>query len=365
MFELKLFIAQPLNKVVYYIRNNTTGTHSIVNAGTLEPLNDVEHIVTEVIPINGNIITKYNVNPLVIGDDRGEYYIVYAPLNKDNIYDAENNDIHNLNYGKLITASEILIPDLTSLKYGKMKNIDLKSPNVKSLQNYVDNTDSNNTDTIDSNNVEEITNSVENTGNYSPAPIVSSFSNYNVTPRYSSFSSTSNMSSTPEIAPAPNTGTIIEFNNVKNEVQNVKLEVKSEMSEMNKKNEEMRKDIAQLYDIFDALIRRTYGGYMYPVQRKTPIRINGCTPKQITVEDYNKMIGENKVKRVAFDAILQPYVGSHRSDNRILTVYDLNENIFFVECHYDPKTNKVSPCKFGDSAAPSASATVPVTNNTK
>ena len=111
MFELKLFVAQPLNKVVYYIRNNETGTHSIVNAGTLQPLNDSK-LVREVIKINGDITTDYDVNPVVIGNDKGEYYIVYAPNYSNVIYDSRNNNIQSLNYGNLLTCTEILIPDL-------------------------------------------------------------------------------------------------------------------------------------------------------------------------------------------------------------------------------------------------------------
>ena len=274
MFEFKLFVAQPINKAVYYIRNMNTGTHTIINANTLQPLDKLA-VITEVIRIKVDIITEYEINPLVVGNENGEYFIVYAPHNDNRIYDSSGIDIRKMNYGTLVSATEISIPDLTNYKSGSLPSVSLLSPNMLSLELY------NELNNRSENLIEE-----KLIGNYSPAPLSSVLSIFEQadnkeTAIISSTPNTlnrSNMSNTPSISNTPSlyradpgTGTMLELSQMKSE-----LEKKIELLQTNEVKEakelsEMKKGILQLYDVLNALIKRIYGVYMYPVSRKTPM----------------------------------------------------------------------------------------------
>ena len=336
MFEIKLFIAQPINQPLYSIRNTETGIQTLINAATLEPLADAyAKKITQTIRIKGDVITDYDVAPLIVGNTNNEYFIVYAPRKQNSIYDSARNNIEKMNYGELVSVVEIAIPDLNLYKSGILLPIKLLPANMESLFNFI-------------NKQENFNNQQENVGNYSPAPV----SYYNeidlFQERQERQVNTTPLSNTPivQYRADPGTGSSIELTEIKTELEKKINSIQSEQSNKNNQIGEIKKDIAQLFDVLEALIKRIYGGYMYPVIRKTPLRIEGRELEKMSVEDYNKLSAEGKFDRVLFDAILQPYAGSQRNDNRILTVYDKNGGAFYVECNYDPKTQKVGPCKY-------------------
>ena len=297
MSDIKLFLAQPLNKVVYYIGSKKTKDPLIFNAATLQPISDMKNITT-VIPIEGSLVAKYGVHPFVVSTASGTYHIVYAPQNDNYLYDHKGMPVK---IGKLVSATDILIPDLDTLNNDLPSAAQLDTPNSDSLIHY---------------------NDLEETGNYSPAPIYG----VSATPRFS-----------PE-PEAPNTGTIIEIAEIKNQYEDLNKKIQ------NLSLADIKKDIAQLYDIMEALTRRIYS--MYPVNRKTPIRIGNIEPQEMSVDEYQKLAVQNKIKNAEFPPLMQPYAGSHRSDNRIMTVHDLSGNMFYVNCNFDPKTNQLSAPKY-------------------
>ncbi len=129
------------------------------------------------------------------------------------------------------------------------------------------------------------------------------------------------------------------------EIQNIKqkLETPSRDPEVLS----LKRDVAQLYDILDALIRRVYS--LYPINRLQPMRIGGVDLTEISLDEYERMRKRGEILEDRIDPLLQPYISSHRSNNRIKTVISKNGKGYFVQCFIDPVTKNISGPQFKES----------------
>lgn len=100
----------------------------------------------------------------------------------------------------------------------------------------------------------------------------------------------------------------------------------------------LRNDVAQLYDVMDALIRRIYE--IYPVTPKTPLRIKNMYPTEINLGMYEQLKQQGQIMNEWYEPILQPYVSSHRKMTRVLTVFTKDGKAYYVICSVDPKTGE-------------------------
>lgn len=297
MNTLKLFFGVPLNKVVYCVKNNS----ALFNASTLESISDSSRI-QNIIPIEGALLSKYGTHPFVVCTEKETYHIMYTKNGKLYMSDGQSPSV-----GRIESFVDICIPDIQNFN-GKILNpVLLDNPDINVIIEY--------------NNSVGSQTPIFAKQQHSPAPQF-------IAPPSPIFDHLH--------TEAPNTGTIVELS-----------EIRSKCEELDRKvgeNGDVRKDIDQIFDILDALIRRVYS--LYPVKRKTDIRSGKILYQEMTVPEYMKLVQDNKLKNKDFPALFQPYAGSHRSENRIMTVTDTSDKNYYVVCNFDVKTNKLTEPKF-------------------
>ncbi|AYV85980.1 MAG: hypothetical protein Solivirus2_51 [Solivirus sp.] len=288
--EFTLGFGIPANKVVYY-----NPGRNILSAVDLQEEPD---FINEIIPVEGKLTTDFGVNPLFVATDRGTYHLLYAPLGPlgtSKVYDSEGNEPH---FGKILSSLEIVIPDKS------WRPIRLSPANIDSFNKFVESQEEKETNSNNSVTMHEMGNFGSRNGNYDDTSILQ------------------------------------EIEKIKSRLENQSQKTPVVDPEISN----LRRDVAQLYDILDALIRRVYS--LYPINRQMPMRINNYELTEIPLDEYERMKRRGEISEDRIDPLLQPYISSHRSNNRIKTVISKSGKGYFVQCNIDPTTKNISLPQF-------------------
>ena len=103
----------------------------------------------------------------------------------------------------------------------------------------------------------------------------------------------------------------------------------------------IKQELADLKSSYRALTQRIY--QIYPVELPMSLKSDGASVKApvISVDELMKKMTANEVDSNFLDPILQPFAGSHRSNNRLISFKNKDGSYCHVRASYDPKTNKI------------------------
>lgn len=284
---------------MYSLDNPALGdTVFIYNAGSLQLASDPQ--MESFTEIDGLVTPKFGVKPLVVCYKNGEFEILYAPTNSDRLLRSDGTSARP-DRSSVTATSVIAVPDLDLNEVGnpELTPVSLDEPNQTSVNTFIK---ASRTPAVEIKPPQ--TESAPTPGPRSPSPRMTKTS----TPRKT-------------LEPAPI---------VVQGVSDAQITA-------------LRQEIEELKSIVQAMNRRNYK--IYPVDLPQQIPVNGQLAPVISVDEIMKKMGEGQMERFELNPMLQAYAGSHRSNNRLLTFYGKNGDIYHVRADYDPKTNKINPPK--------------------
>jgi len=119
-------------------------------------------------------------------------------------------------------------------------------------------------------------------------------------------------------------------------------------SELTNKVEKLQKEIVkvkaaeeELRGVVKALIQRLYEINSPSIVLPPSIKVDGKDPEIVSVEKIQEILNNGDIEKMETDPLLQPYGGGHRTNDRYLTFYGKNGNLYLVRANYDPKKNKL------------------------
>jgi hypothetical protein len=304
----KVFLISPLRVVIYSFSGDDSISY-IYNAGSLEPIRNPK--IDSFKEITGVVTTRFGVNPVIVGYDDDSFEILYSPP-RSGILLQSDGSAANSRGRKVTVISSILIPDLSRSYIGSsIRSVDLDDPDVSLIQNYIDQSQMSQPMSPEpSNQMLAQPISVPVGVNSIDSPVYS-----NDSPR--------------DTIKSPTPKLVI----IKPEQINI------EQEEIKKLREEVR----ELRSMLKAFVQRSYK--MYPVDCPSNLRIDNKLAPVISFEDAQAKLNKNEVERCVMDPLLQAYAGSNRGNNRLVTLFSKDGNIYHVRAEYDPKENKINPPK--------------------
>lgn len=102
-------------------------------------------------------------------------------------------------------------------------------------------------------------------------------------------------------------------------------------------------ELEELRAVVRALTQQLY--QILPVDLPKTFRVDGKKAKMISFEELEKREKKGEIMDRVWDPMLQPFAGSHRSSDRMLTCYSQRGEIYLVPVRYDPKTGVMSAPK--------------------
>lgn len=291
---LQVFLISPGDIIVYSFTDPSTGADIIFNAGSLSKI--LQPIISDVVPISGMITPKFQVNPTVFAYDNGKYELVYAPSGDNYVYRSDGSKVTH-NKSQIHATSKIQIPDTNRSTAHELLPLNLSEPNVDSIQKFIEMSHQGIEYQIETEPIESPKITAKSPSPRAKQEVITEI--------------------TPVIVP--------------------------DTKELKEKIHELEQEVQDLKSILKALNQRIY--QIYPVDLPTSIRVDKKQIPVISLEEITKKMNEGKIERYILDPLLQPYAGSHRSQNRLLTFYEKDGNVCHVRAEYDPKANKINPAK--------------------
>ena len=301
--------------------------------------------------ISGNITSKFGVKPVVLGYENGTYELIYAPKELNYVFKSDGKIAKHNKIPIVLQSQPIKIPDIDKmLLNSKTKNlpeVNLNNPNSDNIRKYI----------------EMSQQGIEYTSNLSYDELKSleiSISKPKITlPSSRKLPVKPLEIIVPQIeivTPIPQVEIITPCNSAlpqQFDVENeglmspkpkitkpkkvvVSLESTSEIKEL-------KIEVAELRSMLKALTQRIY--QLYPVEMPQELRYNNKIGPVIPFEDIKKKMADNQITGMVVEPLFQPYGGSHRGTNRILTFTDKEGKIYHVRADHDCKTNSINPPK--------------------
>lgn len=273
-----VFVILPERRAVYTIEDR------IYDAGNLELL-DLSPANVEYSKVFGYSTTKFGVKPQIIYYENDEYELIYAPLDKDQVYTHDGVLAKHMGK-KIISSSSISIPYLykgMDHNMNALPIVALDNPKESSLDNYY---------IMASDSVE-----------------------YNkLIPNW------------------PEDFISVQNPKIVKEVVKEKDNNSEELKKCNNELDRMSKEINCLKDQISILYTRLYQTGT-PIQLPEQLDVNGEIYKQVS-EDDMKSFTDTEYRIVPE---LQGYAGSHRGEYRILLS---PKNKVFARCYYNCMSKK-------------------------
>lgn len=288
--EFRIFLLLPNKLIFYSLADPKTGKPQIFNAGSLESIpNPTTGTFTE---ISGMATSSFNVKPVVVAYSNNTYEILYAPSDSDYVFRTDGQ-LAKHQGSPVILKSVIQIPDISKYSnFQELPKLKLDEPNEKSINDY-------------------IKMSREN-------------KEYNLTITYRKIS---DLPCDDITSPSP-----LVFPTEQCTADSVSDIV------------QLREEVKELRSIVESLIKRVYQ-IGYPINVPKEIKYDGKEGNVITFDEIQTKLQNNEVEKMEMVALLQPYAGSHRSSNRMLTFHTKDGETYHVRGSYDAKTNKLDPPK--------------------
>lgn len=327
--DLRVFFVLPAKMIVYSLEDDQ-GNKFIYNAGSLKHIDPTMEI-TGFTEISGIITNRFETKPVVVGYSNDKLEVVYAPQKFPYVFTSDGFPART-NQEAVVRAT-ILVPDLDKSVISSEDNLlvelPLTEPNSDSLSKYFELSEKGKTQNVSENYFDLKTKELLQLSTRVPKaqiPTVSMTSLCN-----EPVDSSPQTNSRIPRSPSPRIFT-------------PKAEPKekiSDTSELSQQINDMKTYISELEGVVRAMGQRLY--QIYPVDCPKELRVNGKLTKIITVPEIQEKMNQHEIERFDLDPCLQAYAGSHRRNNRMLTFYSKDGEMYLVRADYDPKTNKINP----------------------
>jgi len=309
--SLQVFLISPGDLLVYSFTDPATGQDSIFHAGTLARITDPD--ISEVSPVVGEVTPKFKVKPSILGYEDNTYEVNYAPVGSSCLYCCDGSQAKHRGR-KLKSNGKISIPDMTKSTVSELVALDLPEPDPGTIQRFVDMS------------FQGLEYPIENEPPESPKIMAKSPS-----PRLKVMA--------PELAPKQTLAPELALK----QASEVPSTVLKELKELREEAADLRNEVTDLKSILKALNQRIY--QIYPVDLPSQIRMGKTMTPVFPFEKVKAKMDSGDFVRHALDPLLQPYAGSHRSQNRLITFHEKNGDVCHVRVDYDAKNNRINPPK--------------------
>jgi hypothetical protein len=304
--------------------NQQAEGNCIYNAGSLALIPDP--YILAFTGISGSVTPTFGVRPLILGYANGIFEVLYAPSNSPYLFRSDGS-LARHNRSEVKVKSVIRVPDLQQSSLSQdcpqqLVEIPLAEPNEQSIQRYIQ---------MSHQGVEYSTNRTyqELTARAPPPsqpvpPVVPPI------PTPVSRPAASESPGERARSPSPRQSRPLSPEKEPTDEQEERLRF-------------LQQRVDDLEKIVEAMNRRSYK--IYPVDMPTQLRVGKRLTPVIEVDEAQKKVANGEIERVEFIPSFQPYAGSNRSNNRLITFYAKNGDIYHVRADYDPKENKINPPK--------------------
>lgn len=321
--NLRAFLVLPSNIIIYSLKNDQSEKF-IYNAGSLQRI-DPSMEVTGFIEIAGSVTDKFGVHPVILGYDNDKLEVVYATQQIPYIFTSDGLPAKS-DQGMVIVRANVLIPDLEkstiSREVENLVSMDLQKINEEVLLNYINlSKEGKPQDTTKSYFDLLKTQTKKDTPSEKFLGLYIDVSGKNPTAQRSA------RSPSPRMIPE----------------KIINEDSQLDLKECIRKIENLTAKLQDAEDIIKIMNQRLY--QMYPIDCPNKLRIDGKSIPVISVDEIKKKMSANEIERFSMNPVLQGYAGSHRSNNRMLTFYAKNGDVYLVRADYDVKTNKINPPK--------------------
>lgn len=291
----------------------------IYNAGSLQLI--ANPYILAFTDISGFVTPAFGVKPLVLGYSNGLFEVLYAPSNSPYLFKSDGS-LARHDRSQVKAKSVIEVPEL---QVGppcpqQLDPVLLSEPNEESIQRYIQ---------MSYQGIEYSTNRSyqEMTTKTAPPPVVAP-----VPPPIPAPISRPAASESPSDrarSPSPR--------------QSRNAPPEREVSDCEERVRALQQKVDDLEKVVEAMNRRNYK--IYPVDMPTQFRVGNRMTPVIEVDEVKKKMANGEIVRVEFIPSFQPYAGSNRSNNRLLTFHGKDGSIYHVRADYDPKENQINPPK--------------------
>lgn len=326
----KVFLISPLRVVIYSFTDHNSVDH-IYNAGSLEPIWNPK--VDSFVEISGVATSRFEVNPVLVGYNDDTFEILYAPPRSAVVLRADGTPAHPR--GRQVTViSRLLIPDLSRSYVGsRLTPLPLAEPNLNAVQKY-----------IDLSRVPEP--SVQLNNALSPDQHEQMLAQpISVPVGVNSIDSPSCSYDSPRETPAKSPTPRMKIPEIPLEAPSREKphEKITDNKEYQAEIKRLQEEIDELRSMLKAFVQRTYK--IYPVDCPVTLRVDKKNAPVIKFEEAQAKLSNNEIERCVMDPLLQAYAGSARNNNRLVTLFGKNGEVYHVRADYDPKDNKINPPK--------------------
>jgi hypothetical protein len=295
----------------------------IYNAGSLSLIRDP--YILAYTGISGFVTPTFGVRPLILGYTNGIFEVLYAPSNSPYLFRSDGS-LARHDRSEVKNRAVIRVPNLQQSEAlqdcaQQLIEIPLAEPNEQSIQRYIQ---------MSVQGVEYSTNRTyqeltAKTPPQQPVPPVPQ-----PIPAPISRPAASESPGERARSPSPRQGRALSPERETTGEQEERLRV-------------LQQKIDDLEKVVEAMNRRNYK--IYPVDMPTQLRMGTRLTPVIDVDTAQKRVANGEIERVEFIPSFQPYAGSNRSNNRLITFYAKNGDVYHVRADYDPKENKINPPK--------------------
>ena len=311
--DIRVFLISPAKVVVYSLDGPNPDVRYIYNAGSLELIPNPR--ILSFTEISGSVTPAFGVKPLILGYTNGLFEVLYAPLNLPCLFRSDGTLARH--DGSPVNLKGVL--EIPNLKVGPVGSrlipLELAPPNDESIQRYIQ---------MSHQGVEYETDQCYQEAARPPdppKPISVAPSDTPAaaqpTPRGINRSPSPRLARPPGDAPPRTDGTLEE---------QLKL---------------CQQEIEDLKRAVEVFMRRHYK--IYPIEMPSQFRVGKTMVPVIPLEELQKRMANGELERFEFNPLYQAFAGSYSSNDRLLTYYSKNGEIFHVRVNYDPQTNEINP----------------------
>ena len=373
--ELQVFLIDLIDEtkiIVYSFDDPISGNIFIFNAELLTVMKNVEVLgYTEIL---GNVTPRFGVKPIILGYENGKYELVYAPKGLGYVFKSDGKIARHNRIQVILKSEPIKVPNIDNVilnsKTNDLPEINLANPDSEDINRYIG---------MSQQGIEYSTNL---TYDELTKPKFSLPSSRKVTPIVEKIEVVLPKSQiqapvvilpqiqTPVVQPTavivsqvqPNLPQICnsalpqQFD-VENDGNRGLMSPSPILTKPKKKAptvsitspevtaeiKELKTEVTELRSMLKALTQRIY--QVYPVEMPQELRYNGKIGPIIDFDTIQKMMADQQISAMVVEPLFQPYGGSHRGTNRILTFTDKEGKIYHVRADHDNKTNNISKCK--------------------
>lgn len=347
--ELQVYLISPMQIIIYSLDDPLTDIKYMFNAELLTLMKDIQ--VSGFKEILGNITPKFGVKPIVLGYENGKFELVYAPLGMGYVFKSDGKlACHNRSQVTLKSAP-IRIFDIAkvnlTVKSDCLPELDLPEPDTEDIKKYIlmsqQGIEYNINTTYDELRKPQKVNlpsSIKATAACEAVPVVAAVPAVVLPPL--------SQTSMPQQYDDVNLNTPIRA--MKSPSPRIsKPKASADAVTINKSSvtdqeiEKLKIEVAELRSIVKVFLQRNY--QLYPIEMPEQLRLDNISGPVVKLEEINKKMANKEIADMKLDPLLQPYAGSNRGNNRLLTFIAKDGKLYHVRASYDPKNNKIDEPK--------------------